>query len=125
MQDAGSAPEEAERRIRALTERAEIHDLMMRYCRGADRCDEALVAGCFHNGAGREARAPGQRRRSLSMRHARPIGPCVRHSPGRVARTTLDDAAENRAPGLLIVQRPTPLKRRSFFHDFLRSSLTR
>lgn len=34
-----------------MTDKSEIHDILMRYCRGIDRCDEALIASCFHEGA--------------------------------------------------------------------------
>jgi len=31
-----------------LEERAEIYDVLMRYCRGIDRLDEELVRSCYH-----------------------------------------------------------------------------
>jgi len=34
-----------------LTARAEIHDVLMRYCRGLDRVDMSLVRGAFHKDA--------------------------------------------------------------------------
>jgi hypothetical protein len=51
MQDSRSALGDVEQTLRALADKAEITDLLMRYCRGVDRCDEALIADCFHDGA--------------------------------------------------------------------------
>jgi SnoaL-like protein len=31
--------------------RLDIHDVLARYCRGADRCDPALMQSCFHEDA--------------------------------------------------------------------------
>lgn len=35
-------------RLRRLTDRQEIHDVLMRFTRGIDRLDEALLRSCFH-----------------------------------------------------------------------------
>jgi hypothetical protein len=32
----------------ALASRAEITEVVLRYCRGVDRCDEAMLRSCFH-----------------------------------------------------------------------------
>jgi len=32
-------------------DRSEIHQILMRYCRAIDRCDEALLASCYHDDA--------------------------------------------------------------------------
>jgi hypothetical protein len=37
-----------EERLRRLLDEREIHDVLLRYCRGADRCDEELLASCYH-----------------------------------------------------------------------------
>ena len=34
--------------LQALLDRAAIHDVLMRYCRGVDRCDEELVRSAYH-----------------------------------------------------------------------------
>lgn len=34
--------------LQALVDRAAIHDVLMRYCRGVDRCDEELVRSAYH-----------------------------------------------------------------------------
>ena len=34
--------------LRALIDRAEIEEVLARYCRAIDRLDEALLRGCFH-----------------------------------------------------------------------------
>ena len=34
--------------VRALTDRAEISELLMRYCRALDRLNEPLLRSCFH-----------------------------------------------------------------------------
>jgi SnoaL-like domain len=34
-----------------LNARHEIHEVLVRYCRGADRCDAALMKSCFHDDA--------------------------------------------------------------------------
>lgn len=39
-----------ERLLRLLDER-EIHDVLVRYCRGVDRCDRELMASCYHDDA--------------------------------------------------------------------------
>jgi SnoaL-like domain len=38
-------------RLNELTARAEIHDAIMRYARGCDRCDKDLIVSAFHPGA--------------------------------------------------------------------------
>ena len=35
-------------RLDALESRAEITEVVIRYCRGIDRCDEAMLRACFH-----------------------------------------------------------------------------
>ena len=37
--------------IEELSARAEIHDVLLRYCRGLDRVDMSLVRGAFHDDA--------------------------------------------------------------------------
>lgn len=37
--------------IREIKDRAEIRDVMLRYCRGVDRCDHALTLSAYHEGA--------------------------------------------------------------------------
>ena len=37
--------------IQAILDRQAIHDVLMRYARGIDRCDWALVESCYHPGA--------------------------------------------------------------------------
>lgn len=37
-----------EERLRALADKDEIRDVIMRYCRGVDRLDEELVRSCYH-----------------------------------------------------------------------------
>jgi hypothetical protein len=39
---------ETERTVRRLADRAEIHDVLMRYFRGVDRLDLELVRSCYH-----------------------------------------------------------------------------
>lgn len=34
---------------RSLQARADIHDVLMRYCRGVDRLDEDLLRSCYHD----------------------------------------------------------------------------
>jgi hypothetical protein len=34
--------------VQALLDKAAIHDVLLRYCRGADRCDEQLIRSAFH-----------------------------------------------------------------------------
>ncbi|WP_196248785.1 nuclear transport factor 2 family protein [Rhodococcoides fascians] len=36
--------------MREIIDKQDIHDLLMRYCRGCDRGDEALIASCYHEG---------------------------------------------------------------------------
>lgn len=40
--------ERLEARLRELLDKQEIHEVMLRYCRGVDRCDAQLIADCFH-----------------------------------------------------------------------------
>ncbi|GEL22386.1 hypothetical protein PSU4_13400 [Pseudonocardia sulfidoxydans NBRC 16205] len=35
-------------RLRTLVDRADIHDVLMRYCRGVDRCDVELIRSVYH-----------------------------------------------------------------------------
>jgi hypothetical protein len=35
-------------RLQALLDKQEIYDVIVRYCRGIDRVDEALVRSCYH-----------------------------------------------------------------------------
>ena len=37
--------------LQALLDRQAIHDVLMRYARGIDRCDWAMVEACYHPGA--------------------------------------------------------------------------
>jgi hypothetical protein len=37
--------------LRALIDRQEIHDVLIRYCRGVDRADPELLRSCYHEGA--------------------------------------------------------------------------
>jgi ketosteroid isomerase-like protein len=37
--------------LTVLSDRAAIHDVLMRYCRGVDRADMTLVRRCFHDDA--------------------------------------------------------------------------
>lgn len=34
--------------LRELLDKHEIHEMLMRYCRGVDRADRNLIASCFH-----------------------------------------------------------------------------
>ncbi len=34
--------------LRMLLDKQEIHEVLMRYCRGIDRCDEELLRGVYH-----------------------------------------------------------------------------
>jgi ketosteroid isomerase-like protein len=38
-------------RLQNLLDRQDIHDALMRYCRGVDRCDEALMQSAYHEDA--------------------------------------------------------------------------
>ena len=38
----------AEERLLRLLDEREIHDVLVRYCRGVDRCDRELMASCYH-----------------------------------------------------------------------------
>jgi 5-oxoprolinase (ATP-hydrolysing) subunit A len=44
--------------IRAITDRQEIHDQLLRYCRGVDRQDTALMGSVFHPGAINDGGSP-------------------------------------------------------------------
>ncbi|GCE41164.1 nuclear transport factor 2 family protein [Rhodococcus sp. USK10] len=35
--------------LRRLVDRNEIHDVLMRYCRGVDRCDESILKSVYHH----------------------------------------------------------------------------
>lgn len=37
-----------EQRLRRLLDEREIHEVLLRYCRGVDRCDAQLLATCYH-----------------------------------------------------------------------------
>jgi len=37
-----------ERRLLELLDERDIRELLLRYCRGVDRCDAELIASCFH-----------------------------------------------------------------------------
>lgn len=39
---------EIEKTVRELKDRQDIYDCMMRYCRGVDRLDRALLESCYH-----------------------------------------------------------------------------
>ena len=40
-----------QQRLLQLLDERDIRDVLLRYCRGADRCDRELMAGCFHDDA--------------------------------------------------------------------------
>ncbi|MDR6861543.1 nuclear transport factor 2 family protein [Variovorax guangxiensis] len=44
------SPSLEEKLLRLLAER-EIHEVLLRYCRGVDRCDRELMASCYHDDA--------------------------------------------------------------------------
>ena len=37
--------------LRALLDKQAIHEVLMRYCRGIDRCDEELLRSAYHHDA--------------------------------------------------------------------------
>src|SRR5208282_4387980 len=43
-----SIDEKTERALRVLLDKQEIHEVLMRYCRGIDRCDAELLRGVYH-----------------------------------------------------------------------------
>jgi hypothetical protein len=42
------ATDKTERLVRELADKQEIHEVLMRYCRGIDRCDEELLRDVYH-----------------------------------------------------------------------------
>jgi len=44
-------PSQTEQVTKELKARQDIHDVLVRYCRGADRCDAAMMKSCFHDDA--------------------------------------------------------------------------
>jgi hypothetical protein len=40
-----------ESQLRVMLDKQEIHDALMRYCRGVDRCDADLIRSAFHSDA--------------------------------------------------------------------------
>jgi hypothetical protein len=63
--------------LRALVDRQAIHDVVLRYARGIDRLDWALVAGCFHDDG--EVDASWFSRRAWPLYEARRTGADVAH----------------------------------------------
>ena len=43
-----SIDEKTERALRVLLDKQEIHEVLMRYCRGIDRCDAELLHSVYH-----------------------------------------------------------------------------
>src|SRR5215469_3641262 len=43
-----SIDEKTERALRVLLDKQEIHEVLMRYCRGIDRCDAELLESVYH-----------------------------------------------------------------------------
>ncbi|HXN60807.1 MAG TPA: nuclear transport factor 2 family protein [Acidimicrobiales bacterium] len=43
--------EDTQSLVRILLDKQEIHEALMRYCRGIDRCDEGLILSAFHEDA--------------------------------------------------------------------------
>jgi hypothetical protein len=37
--------------LQSLLDKQAIHEVLMRYCRGVDRLDEAIIRSCYHKGA--------------------------------------------------------------------------
>jgi hypothetical protein len=67
------SPSERERKLQLLIDRQEIHDALVRYCCGIDRCDLALVLSAFHddaldNHSGVEERAVDRFTRTIAAR---------------------------------------------------------
>jgi hypothetical protein len=46
-----SIDEKTERALRTLLDKQEIHEVLMRYCRGIDRCDAELLHSVYHSDA--------------------------------------------------------------------------
>jgi hypothetical protein len=42
------AYEPQDKRLRDLLDKQDIHEVLMRYCRGVDRCDAELIGSAFH-----------------------------------------------------------------------------
>jgi hypothetical protein len=40
--------EKTERALQVLLDKQEIHEVLMRYCRGIDRCDAELLRSVYH-----------------------------------------------------------------------------
>lgn len=40
-----------QQRLLTLLDERDIHDVLVRYCRGVDRCDRELIASCYHEDA--------------------------------------------------------------------------
>lgn len=51
MQELAERIASIERDLDDLKSRAQITDILHRYCRAADRCDEALMLSCYHDDA--------------------------------------------------------------------------
>ena len=47
----GDPMKQFEDQLRRLLDERAIHAVLLRYCRGVDRCDESLVASCYHDDA--------------------------------------------------------------------------
>ena len=43
-----SIDDKTERALRVLLDKQEIHEVLMRYCRGIDRCDSELLHSVYH-----------------------------------------------------------------------------
>ena len=47
----GDKVQDLEEKLRDLLAEREIQSVLLRYCRGVDRCDTGLIADCFHEDA--------------------------------------------------------------------------
>lgn len=74
-------------RLLALLDERDIHEVLTRYCRGVDRCDEALIASCYHEDAIDDHgtwRAWGPDAASTIVAKVRPGPDCAMHFLGNV-----------------------------------------
>jgi SnoaL-like domain len=91
------ASQERESRLQILLDKQEIHEALMRYCLGIDRCDLELVLSAFHddaldNHSGVEERAVDRFKRTVGGRSM-----WVNHNIGNIFIQVDDSAASSQA----------------------------
>jgi ketosteroid isomerase-like protein len=88
--------ETTQQRLLTLLDERDIHDVLVRYCRGVDRCDLDLITSCYHEDAVDDHgtwRARGRDAAAMIVERVRPGPDTAMHFMGNVRIEVEGDTA--------------------------------